>query len=128
MAADAQGRPLSFRLTAGQVHDATQAIALMEDCPAGAVIADKAYDSDEIRGHIKSLDAEAVIPPRANRRNPPDWDKSLYKERNKIERLFNKLKHFRRLATRYDRRAVYFRSTIAIAAAMIWLQAIVDSA
>lgn len=128
MVADAQGRPLRFILTAGQVHDATQAIDLMKDIPAGAVIADKAYHSDDIREHIASHQAEAVIPPRSNRKNPPEWDKSLYKQSNKIERLFGKLKHFRRFATRYDRRAIYFRSTIAIAAAMIWLQSIVDSA
>ncbi len=128
MVADAQGRPIRFILTAGQVHDATQAIDLMEGIPAGAVIADKAYDSDDIREHIANHQAEAVIPPRSNRKNPPEWDKSLYKQRNKIERLFGKLKHFRRFATRYDRRAIYFRSTIAIVAAMIWLQSIVDSA
>ena len=126
MAADAQGRPIRFILTAGQVHDATQAIDLMMDIPAGAVIADKAYDSNDIRDQIESIKAEAVIPPKSNRVNPPQWDKALYKERNKVERLFNKLKHFRRFATRYDRRAFYFRSTIAIAAAMIWLQSIVD--
>jgi len=128
MAADARGRPIHFIVTAGQAHDAPQAIPLMEGLSAGAFIADKAYDSDDIRDHIESLEAQAVIPPKSNRINPPAWDKELYKERNKIERLFNKLKHFRRLATRYDRRAIYFRSTIAIAAAMIWLQSIVDSA
>ncbi len=128
MAADAKGRPLRFILTAGQAHDAPQAIGLMEGISASAVIADKAYDSDDIRDHIEALEAEAVIPPKSNRTKPPQWDRDLYKERNKIERLFNKLKHFRRFATRYDRRATYFRSTIAIAAAMIWLQSIVDSA
>ena len=128
MAADAQGRPIRFTVTAGQAHDAPQAIELMEDLAPDAVIADKAYDSDEIREHIESLEAEAVIPPRSNRTNPPAWDKALYKERNKIERMFGKLKHFRRFATRYDRRLCYFQATVAIAAAMIWLQSIVDSA
>ena len=113
---------------AGRSPSMKQAIDLMADIPAGAVIADKAYDSDDIRDQIESIEVVAVIPPRSNRVNPPQWDKALYKERNKIERLFNRLKHFRRFATRYDRRAIYFRSTIAIAAAMIWLQSIVHSA
>ena len=128
MAADAEGRPLSFIVTGGQVHDATQAVNLIGSVAVGAVIADKAYDSDAIRDHIVTLEAEVVIPPRSNRKNPPEWDRELYKQRNKIERLFNRLKHFRRIATRFDRRAIYFRASIAIAAAMIWLQSIVDSA
>lgn len=128
MVCDAKGRPIRFILTAGQVNDATQALALLRHGPVGAVIADKAYDSDTIREHIETMGAQAVIPPRSNRKNPPACDLELYKERNKIERLFNKLKHFRRFATRYDRRAVYFTSSIAIVATTIWLQAIVDSA
>ncbi len=128
MVCDAKGRPNHFILTAGQVNDATQALALLRHGPVAVVIADKGYDSDTIREHIETMGAQAVIPPRSNRKNPPACDLELYKERNKIERLFNILKHFRRLATRYDRRAVYFTSSIAIVATTIWLQAIVDSA
>ena len=119
MTADAQDRPLRFILTAGQAHDAPQAISLMTDIPAGAVIVDKAYDSDDVRVHIERLEAKAIIPPRSNRTNPPDCDRELYKQRNKIERLINKLKRFRRFATRYDRRPSHFRATIPLAAAVI---------
>ena len=66
----------------------------------------KATDRGVIRDHIERIEAEAVIPPRSNRKNPPDWDKSLYKQRNKIKRFSGKLKHFRRFATRNDRRTL----------------------
>ena len=86
------------------------------------VLADKAYDSNAIRECIAELGASAVIPCTATRKQPIDYDCNIYKERNRVERYFNKLKHFRRIATRYDRREIYFLAFILIACAMIWMR------
>ncbi|WP_408737231.1 IS5 family transposase [Acetobacter senegalensis] len=121
MLADALGRPLRFIITGGQVHDATQASALLEGQAASAVIADKAYDSNGFREQIAVMNAEAVIPSKRNRKVFIPHDQTLYKDRNRIERCFNRLKHFRRFATRYDRRTIHFTGFIYLAAAMIWI-------
>ncbi|ATJ92416.1 IS5 family transposase [Acetobacter tropicalis] len=121
MLADALGRPLRFIITGGQVHDATQASALLEGQTAGAVIADKAYDSNGFREKIAVMNAEAVIPSKGNRKVFIPHDHALYKDRNRIERCFNRLKQFRRFATRYDRRTIHFTGFIYLAAAMIWI-------
>jgi transposase len=81
------------------------------------VIADKAYDSNAIRDTVKAARMKVVIPSKRSRKRPIRHDKVLYRERNRIERCFNKLKHFRRLATRYDRRAVHFHAFLCLAAA-----------
>ncbi len=86
------------------------------------VLADKAYDSKAIRECIAELAASTVIPCTATRKQPIDYDFEIYKERNRVERCFNKLKHFRRIATRYDRREIYFRAFVFIACAMIWMR------
>jgi transposase len=86
------------------------------------VIADKAYDSDALRGFIASRGAIAVIPCNPTRKHLIPYDFAVYKLRNRIERCFNKLKHFRRLATRYDRRALHFLAFIHIACAMLWMR------
>jgi transposase len=122
MLADALGRPLRFRITAGQAHDITAAPALLEGQQAGAVLADKAYDSNGLRETISQMDAQAVIPSKRNRKVFIPHDTELYKQRNRIERCFDRLKHFRRFATRYDRRTVHFAGFIHLAAAMIWLR------
>ena len=120
MLADALGRPLRFIITGGQVHDATQASALLEGQAASAVIANKAYDSNEFREQIAVMIAETVIPLKRNHKVFIPHDQALYKDRNRIERCFNRLKHFRRFATRYDRRTIHFTGFIYLAAAMIW--------
>ena len=120
MAADADGQPIRFILTGGQAGDAPQAIPLLTGIKAGHVIADKGYDSNEILNFIQQQGATAVIPPRSNRRVPRASDREVYKERNLIERAFNKLKHWRRIATRYDRRSLYFLATLQLAAAITW--------
>ena len=117
---DAEGQPIRFALTGGQAHDAPQAIPLLTGVEATHVIADKGYDSDEILGFIHSQGAIAVIPPKSNRKNPQEYDREVYKRRNLIERAFNKLKHWRRIATRYDRRSLYFLAALHLAAALIW--------
>jgi transposase len=120
MLADALGRPLRFIITPGQSGDITQAEALIEGSAGKYVIADRAYDSRALREAIEVTGAIAVIPPNPTRKHPHSYDPTLYRLRNRIERCFNKLKHFRRLATRYDRRAAHFLAFIHLASAMIW--------
>jgi transposase len=99
---DAQGQPIRFSVTGGQAHDAPQAIPLLTSIKAEGVIGDKGYDSDQILNFIQRQGAIAVIPPKSNRKAPREYDRELYKQRNLIERTFNKLKHWRRIATRYE--------------------------
>lgn len=114
------GNLVHFSLTAGQAHDCPQAEPLLKGIFAGFVIADKAYDSNSLRELIKRMGAEAVIPSKSNRTQPPEFDKEVYKNRNLIERFFNKLKQFRRIATRYDKLSRRFAAFILISAAVIW--------
>jgi transposase len=122
MLADALGRPLRFRITAGQAHDITAAQPLLEGQIADAVLADKAYDSNDLRDRIARMKAQAVIPSKRNRKAVIPHDTELYKQRNRIERCFNRLKHFRRFATRYDRRTIHFTGFVHLAAVMLWLR------
>ena len=122
MLCDSLGRPLRFMLTAGQRHDNLTAKALLEGFTAEAVLADRAYDNNDLRRTIAEMDAEAVIPSTRSRKIPIPHDQAIYRLRNRIERCFNKLKHFRRFATRYDRRADYFLAFIHLAAIMLWLR------
>lgn len=121
MLADALGRPLRFVITPGQANDITAAPALLDGQEGRAVLADKAYDSKALRDQIAGMDALAVIPSSRSRKLPIPHDATLYRHRNRIERCFNRLKHFRRFATRYDRRTIHFSGFAFIAAAMIWL-------
>ena len=122
MLADALGRPLRFIITAGQVGDITQAPALLEGQTGTAVLADKAYDSNALRAIIAEIGADAVIPSNRTRKIVIPHDARAYKQRNRIERCFNRLKHFRRFATRYERRTIHFAGFVHLAAAMIWLR------
>lgn len=120
MVTDAKGQPLRFSLTGGQAGDAPQALPLLKGIKADYVLADKGYDSDSILRFIHNQGAIAVIPPRSNRLVKREYDREIYKQRNHVERAFNKLKHWRRIATRYDRRKLYFLSALHIAAAITW--------
>ncbi len=122
LAADTQGRPLRVILTPGQAGDAPQAAALIDGFRPKHVLADKAYDSNALRTQIAEIGASAVIPCNPTRKVAIPYDFSIYKARNRIERCFNKLKHFRRIATRYDRRDTYFRAFILIAASILWMR------
>ena len=122
MAVDGRGRPLRLILTPGQRGDALLAPALLEGLNPRRVLADKAYDSNAIRALVAGMRAEAVIPCNPTRKQPIPYDFETYKLRNLVERCFNKLKHFRRIATRYDRRAIYFLSFVQLASAMIWMR------
>jgi transposase len=122
MLTDALGRPLRFLLSPGQMHDSKAALELLQGVDGGGVIADKAYDSNEIRGAIAKARMQAVIPSNRNRKVIIPHDVEVYKIRNRIERCFNKLKHFRHFATRYDRREIHFLAFIHLASAMLWLR------
>jgi transposase len=122
MLADTLGRPLHFKLAPGQEGDVVQAPAMIEGFKARAVLADAAYDSKAFRDAIKTSGATPVIPSNPTRKRPFRLDRRRYKARNRIERCFNKLKHFRRIATRYDRRAIYFLAFIHLAAAILWMR------
>ena len=122
MLTDATGRPMRFVVTAGQVNDCAQADRLLEGVESAHVIADKGYDTEGVLEKIAQLGANAVVPPKSDRKEQREYDRELYKKRrNLIERAFNKLKRFRRLATRYDRKALYFRSFLYLAASLPWL-------
>jgi len=118
-AVDALGNPIRFILTPGQTHDITQAEALITDFPADYVLGDKGYDAAAFRTKIESQNATPVIPPR---KTSPQvhCDYALYRERNLVERCFLKIKHFRRIATRYEQTPRAFLSMIVLVAALIW--------
>lgn len=122
MLCDALGLPLKFILTAGEASDSQQAIPLLKGETAEYVLADKGYDADEIVNYIEvKMGAEAVVPPRSNRIVQRKYDTVIYKERNKIERLFNRLKQFRKLAFRIEKIQKNFESLIYMACIYLWL-------
>lgn len=109
-------------ITAGQESDYLQAEALLgEDIPL-AVVADKGYDGSSVVQAIENRGAKAVIPSRSNAKQPRLIDWNLYKDRNKIERYFNKIKHYRRIATRFDKTATAFLAFLHLTATMILLK------
>ena len=120
-AVDALGNPLGFILTPGQRADITQAEALVEPHRVDAVIADKGYDSARFVAYVEAREAEAVIPARRNRKEQRKIDENLYADRNKVERFFNRLKHYRRIATRYEKTARNYWSMVYLASTMIGL-------
>lgn len=101
--------------------DSTQAQALIKDMEAQSVLADKGYDSNEFVSYIQEQQMRAVIPPKRNRTEQREYDKSLYKDRNLVERFFSRIKHFRRIATRYEKLDRNFLSFINLVFAYIWL-------
>jgi len=121
-ATDALGNPLRLLLGPGQRNDITRAHELIEGFEPEAVIADKGYDADHLRKAVLENQAAPVIPSKSNRRIPIAHDKALYKERNLVERFFNKLKQFRRVATRYDKLLANYRGFVILAAITILLK------
>jgi transposase len=119
---DALGNPLGFILTAGQEADCKYALPLIANLTFLALLADKGYDSDEILEYCKNANAEAVIPPKKNRRIQREYDKHLYKERHKIECQFGFLKHYRRLFARFEKLASRFSAFLHFVAALQWLK------
>ena len=118
---DALGRPLRFILTAGQKADCRSAEDLLAGQRAGAVIADKGYDTNAVRAFIAAARMQAVIPSCSNRTEPIPCDRELYKARNLIERCFGKLKKHRRIATRFDRNDSHFMGFLFLGAALLWI-------
>jgi transposase len=113
---------LRFILTAGQESDYTQALALLKSMQSKAVLGDKGYDAEYVIKAIENMEAQVVIPPKSNRKIRREYDEALYKERNLIERMFNKIKHFRRISTRYDKTALSFLSFLHIVGIYLWLK------
>ena len=113
---------MEIRLTPGQEADVKQAEPLLEGYSPEAVIADKAYDSDPLVESIETKRAEAVIPPKRNRKQPRDFDRYLYKVRNLVERFINRIKQYRRVATRYEKTARNFLAFTHVASIMVLLQ------
>ena len=108
-------------LTPGQAHDLACAEPLIENVDPDALIGDKAYDADPFVDTLAQRQITPVIPPKANRKAPRQCDFALYRERNLIERFFNQLKHFRAIATRYDKLARNFLAGVQLAAVTILL-------
>ena len=121
--ANAQGRPIAFVLTPGNVADISVAAVLLEGiAPPRRLLADKAYDADHLRQPLQAQGTEVVIPSTATRRRPYPLNRHAYRRRNVIERMFGRMKDWRRFATRYDRLARNFLSTVAlVATACFWL-------
>ncbi len=112
---------MKFLLTAGQVNDITQAEPLIEGLAAEQVVADKGDDGDKVIEAIKKSGAEAVIPPKKNRKVQREYDPHLYKQRHQIERLIGKLKQCRRIATHYEKTSRNDMAFRHLAATMILL-------
>lgn len=120
---DIEGRPIRLKLTEGQAHDGRSAADMLETVRAGAVLlGDRAYDSDGLRASLKERGASACIRPMPTRVNIPAFSPRLYRQRNAVERFFNKLKHFRAVATRYDKRDDNFLASVQLASIRIWLR------
>ncbi len=119
---DALGQALRFSLTPGQRHDITQASALLEGFENANIIADKGYDSNALIDQIQNQNCIPVIPPRSNRKTPREYDEDLYKERHLVECFFNKIKHFRRVFSRFDKKASSFAGFLAYASFILWLR------
>ncbi len=114
---------MQVELSEGQAHDAPMAELLLNDLPAGAhVLADRGYDADWIREVIEDQDCTPHIPPRSNRVDEIKYSKRRYKQRNLIERCFNKLKQFRHIAMRFDRSALNYLAMIKLASTRLWLR------
>ena len=127
------GKPVIFTVTGGQVHDTRQVSALIS---RGAIrrigqgrprlrptklVGDKAYSSRSIRLALRKRGITPVIPTKANERRQPGFDREAYRQRNIVERLINRLKNFRRIATRYEKRAVNYLAMITIGAILLWI-------
>jgi len=131
--AEGGGKLMTLLVTAGQRHEQPQFVPLMEH---GAVkrpgrgrprirprrvAGDKAYSSGQLRRYLRRRGIEAVIPRKSNERRAPRFDRAAYRERNRVERLINRLKQFRRVATRYEKLAASYLAMVTIAAVLMWL-------
>jgi transposase len=121
---DDDGLPVRIVLTAGQAHDQSVVPELLGDLTAGCdVVADRGYDSDAVLDFIHQAGARAHIPSIPRRRVQRSVQHAIYRQRNLVERFFNKLKHFRRVATRFDKLARNFLAAVLLASTRLWLRA-----
>lgn len=116
------GNAVRLIATAGQAGDSPQALPLLAGLEPGKVLADTAYDSDATRAYCAEKGIEAVIPSHPGRTEALPMDEETYRDRNKVERFFGRLKQYRRLATRYDKTVVSFLAFWHIAAALDWMR------
>lgn len=120
---DANGLPVKLKLTAGQAHDGRSAEDMLDGLGPGQILlADSAYDSDAMRQRLAARGAWANVKPMPTRKNVPAFSRFLYRYRNVVERFFNKLKHFRAIATRYEKHDANFLALVKLAAARIWMR------
>jgi len=120
---DADGLPIALKLTEGQAHDGRAACDMLGSLAAGNILlADRAYDSDALRQALAQRGAWANVKPMPNRRNVPAFSPFLYRYRNLVERFFNKLKHFRAVATRYDKTPENYLASVKLASVRIWMR------
>lgn len=120
---DANGLPITLKLTAGQAHDGRSAVDMLDGIGEDQVLlGDRAYDSDALRKSLAERGAWANIKPMPNRKNIPAFSAFLYRYRNLVERFFNKLKHFRAVATRYEKHDANYLALVKLASARIWMR------
>jgi transposase len=122
---DAEGRPVALELTAGQTHDSKMALPMLSVMREGTIIlGDKAYDTNALRAQAKEKKAWANIPAKSNRKDSFSFSRWVYRQRNLVERFFNKLKQYRAMATRYDKNPANFLAAAKIIATRIWINAL----
>ena len=120
---DANGMPIVLKLTEGQAHDGKSAHDMLAGLGAGDILlADRAYDADQLRQSVAEQGAWANIKPMPNRVNVPAFSAFLYRYRNLVERFFSKLKHFRAVATRFEKHAANYLALVKLAASRIWMR------
>lgn len=121
-AVDALGNPIRLRVTPGQAHDLPQGRPLIEGLEAEAVLADKAYDADDFLAFLRQQGILIVIPQRKNRTEKREYDAFRYRERHLVECFFNKIKHFRRVFSRFDKLAKKYLAFLRFVSTLIWLR------
>ena len=120
---DANGLPIALKLTPGQAPDGRSAEDMLSRLGEGHILlADRAYDSDAMRASLHSRGAWACVKPMPNRKNVPAFSAFLYRYRNRVECFFSKIKHFRAIATRYEKHAENYLALVKLAAIRIWLR------
>jgi transposase len=120
---DANGLPIALKLTEGQAHDGKSAADLLGNLGEGQILlADRGYDSDALRARLAAQGAWGNIKPMPGRVNIPSFSSYLYRFRNLVERFFNKLKHFRAVATRFEKHDANYLAVVKLAAARIWMR------
>jgi transposase len=120
---DANGMPIMLKLTEGQAHDGRSAKDMLAGLgPGDILLADRAYDSDALRQSLAKQGAWGNIRPMPNRVNVPAFSPFLYRYRNLVERFFSKLKHFRAIATRFEKHAANYLALVKLAASRIWMR------